>query len=965
MAYQDTIDLTATTNDLFLVNSQAGATYAQEPDARVANIKTKAVYGNFIISSGGTLFNNIASATISGAHIYDQGLISGDKATIFSNVVVHSGGTLNRTSTGSWLVNATIYSGAVISNWNGGATRIGGTNTVIESGAIVKYGDYTYYDVYTDENHAVHNFEIRGAVHLYSGITFVDATMSSLLYLHNGTTVLGATNNGNSGGTLAVYKNCTVQNVKLDNAAYLAICNSGTTLGGAETSVTFKSGGAVRWCIDDNYAAGDYDKDINISGGVITGMKLLTSSHVVTSTNASGQLVTSTHRWLHDITLNNGIQANAPQISSGGTLTIGSGGIASGAKVNFSGALIASSGGTLLAPTVYSGGLVYAYAGASITDPTVVSNGGVYVYSGATISGGGVSGRTSTAAGFISAAAGAVISGAITVSRFGVMAGGDFSNEGASLNLLNSAGIGGTTLNVAKEKLFFDGTASTDAYVENGVLHDLVLSNRTLTVAYGLKFDNITLRAGARLNVESGTTLTDTVVSGGVCYIYGDCKTSGCTISGGSMSTFTRAQINDLTIRTGKLQLCSNTGKVSGVTMYGGSLVTIGLVSGATVSGGYIVANKDGVVSNAVLYGNNTTATAQRRLYLSSGGVARDITFSGGMAIASQGAAVSGAIVDSGYLWFFDPNTETGKDDRPVISGSGITIHANGRTTFRGVNVRGSHIEVTEAGGYVCAQNGAVVDDVILTNGGSAVVYVNDGTGVVDSGATVTMKNVKVVDGVVSVGLGGTVDGIDMQAGTISCYNASGAVVNARISGGTVKMLLGTLSDATVGSGAVVNISGGVTVTGLTAAAGAEINVLYKGTTGIGTAIFDTLDNVTSVNMMSGIAAGNTYVLTTADAATTVIEHKSGLYGNGVAKGETFTNAFDELTYSFDGTTYSVAAQAIGTVAAAAKLADGATTINGSDKAAKWDATTTYSANVFLADGLATGNAWLNIDGFA
>ena len=118
----------------------------------------------------------------------------------------------------------------------------------------------------------------------------------------------------------------------------------------------------------------------------------------------------------------------------------------------------------------------------------------------------------------------------------------------------------------------------------------------------------------------------------------------------------------------------------------------------------------------------------------------RSCSSSSGYVRAIQGATVSGATVDSGIIYFFDVNTEVTHPDRSVVSGRNITIHANGRATFRGINARGSHIEVTEAGGFVCAQNGALVEDVTLNNGGSAIVYINNGTGCVDSGAEVTQS---------------------------------------------------------------------------------------------------------------------------------------------------------------------------------------------------------------------------------
>ena len=124
MAYiqGETINLTANSGGLLLFSSATGSSYDPNPDAKVASITKKVTISDTVISSGGTLYVSCAGATISGAHIYDSGVLTGNKAAVFTNLVVHSGGSFWRTSTGASAVNLSAYSGSIVSGWNGGAT---------------------------------------------------------------------------------------------------------------------------------------------------------------------------------------------------------------------------------------------------------------------------------------------------------------------------------------------------------------------------------------------------------------------------------------------------------------------------------------------------------------------------------------------------------------------------------------------------------------------------------------------------------------------------------------------------------------------------------------------------------------------------------------------------------------------------------------------------------------------------
>ena len=127
----ETINLTANSGGLLLFSSATDSSYDSAPDARIANINAKVTISNVTISSGGSLYNKVANATVSGVTVYSRGYIGGGSRAYFSNVVVSSGGTFVRPATGPHMVNLSAYSGAIISAWNGGATYFGGAENYV------------------------------------------------------------------------------------------------------------------------------------------------------------------------------------------------------------------------------------------------------------------------------------------------------------------------------------------------------------------------------------------------------------------------------------------------------------------------------------------------------------------------------------------------------------------------------------------------------------------------------------------------------------------------------------------------------------------------------------------------------------------------------------------------------------------------------------------------------------------
>ena len=805
------------------VTIKSGGSVATKTGCYISGVTTEdgayLTYGGRVKWCGRT--NDIAKGTIADrAAAYTSGGILFDyntngAATDFNNIIVSnltqsstvyaSSRTIvrdvNYQASGAFMM---VYSSAALYNFDasgndtailklyyGAATTLsaavtlGGTKTNIRQGGVQylagTYSNYTEApDVYI-ENGVIHSLTMmankEGETYwlnrlvLKEGMSAYQPVISSgaSLYLYDTTAAVGAQiyDKGTLwliGGALAdsaVIKaggalftssswvhDLTIEGTAADGGYLLASQGVRMNLGGAET----------------NFAAGTVRCGA-FNGSVDAGTQVVQENMCAENGKLYGvKLVSSSTYGLRALGIYDGISAVETTISSGG-------------------ALYASSGATVVNATVNSAGTIYAYDGATVSGATVKNLGTISAYAGAVISGCSLAGANISSAGLLSADADTVISGALVIDAYGALVNGRFA-EGAELRLKDYAKFGGDALNVGKGQIYLNDTVAADAYVEDGVLHDLTVENFSFSVIYGLKFDNITVKAGGVINVNSKATIANTLFDGGKANLYSGCSASACTLRAGEMFMYKNTSATDLIIDGGTLQVSSSNARVYDVTVLDGALLlSSGQISGATVAGGELTAFKGAIVSG--------------------------LTANGGTVEVRSGAALSGAALDAG---------------------------------------------------------------------------------------------------------------------------------------------------------AELNVSGGATVTGLTAGAGTDVNVLYNGTTGIGTAIFDTLENVASLSV-SGIAAGNSYVLTAADAAATVIRSAKGLYENAVAKGQSYTNGVDGITYSFDGTALTATVAAIGTVAAAAKLADGATEINNGDKAAKWDATTTYSANVYLADGMTAGNAWLDIDG--
>ncbi|MBP5532241.1 MAG: hypothetical protein J6Y54_09480, partial [Lentisphaeria bacterium] len=329
-----------------------------------------------------------------------------------------------------------------------------------------------------------------------------------------------------------------------------------------------------------------------------------------------------------------------------------------------------------------------------------------------------------------------------------------------------------------------------DIFIKDGVISGMTLKYggntsttwhlTNLRLAEGIKAQSPVISAGGALFVSSGATvLAPTVSSGGVISAFNGALISGGTFSGTSATTDANLMLH-----------LGSGAEARSVTLKGAFVSATGaVVSGAAVhAGARILAYSGTVISDCVFSGSNGSAQTVRLLHISSGAVARKITLSGALAYASQGGSVNGALVASGgHLWCFDAVDKVGTE-RPIISCTGVTVQANGDLTVRGVNARGSGIVVS--GGSVWIENGASAQDITMS-GGNMYISANPGTAMIDSGAAVSVKDLKVIGGTVVVNSGGKIVNANIAAGAIIKFNKDGG--NATLQGDRTNIAEGTL----------------------------------------------------------------------------------------------------------------------------------------------------------------------------
>ena len=392
-------------------------------------------------------------------------------------------------------------------------------------------------------------------------------------------------------------------------------------------------------------------------------------------------------------------------------------------------------------------------------------------------------------------------------------------------------------------------------------------------------------------------------------------------------------------------QIDVSAGVVSSATLWNGNL-TISGSSGAGVilgsgsaeatlvrSRGIILQSGGTMTDTAVYRGgsgvflydefDNDGATVQNNLTLVGVGSATENLSSGVCYVSNVGATVNGGdfrrttFLQSGgtlssvnfgeYTWINNSNGEV----NDCVASDGAVIRGRGATINR--------LTLTDSATRFEFSKG-VANDIILRNGASMWV---------SSGANVTLNGVTVSDGAI-----------------------------LRISKGA------TAANATILAGGTMYISGLAKVTGITAEAGANIELDLSSKTA-GSANFDSLANVNSLTIQNYNPGNGTYTL--ADEGNTALRVGnvgSRVFDGEVAAGGSWVNPLiaKQFTLNAAGTELTVAAYTRTSTGEAATFATSGAEINGGDKELQWEvAGIANPVTLIEAATTVAGNAWLDI----
>ena len=872
-----------------------------------------------VINSAGTLCL-VNDATIYAPTINNLGVVSARAGAVIS------GGTISgaNVSSGGLLkadAGAAISGALVVSNWGilaGGSfaadaelhlkdkAKFGGTTLNIGKGQIY-LEDTVVADAYVEDG-VLHDFAFGNqTLGFVSGLRFDNVTVNAggNLYIQNDTTIA---NTVFDGGKCYVYIRCSAADCTIRNAGELHLY-SNVSAGGIVVS-----GGLLQTHSSTN----------RVSGVTLLGGSVLLQSGEMSDT-----------------------------VISGGAMTVSKNAVASKVTV---------SGGKLI---VSNGGVVYDL-GVSCGDNTPVTLG-----SGAKVYGGTISGQTGITA--VNFGSNTLFDNAVVLLGTAYV-----KNTGSMTNVAISGG------NVIAR--------GTGAYVSHGAI-----SGGALSVQNGATAMDIDVYAGqivmrdvtASMTMGALPTANNIRLSGGSITLSSGAQISDVTVSGGSMTVLSGGSGAAIAIRGGAVNLSSRS-RATDVVLYDGTLTVFDYTNVhnvVQVSGGYANLGKNSIINDGITVASGASARANTtvavvdsawNLWIDTSGTVNagdgvtlaELHVSGGVANVGSGATVSGATVTAGTL---------------TAASGGVLADisaAAGKVTFaKGVLFQGSDTNLAEGTLYFGetavaghAENGvltglnagteqfqlSVGDDIIVRDavGNHTSVRISAFDGACVAGATM-YKGAIICNG----GASGTFDDVTLAGGQMNLSGTAKANRTVIENGGKLFVNAATASfDNTIlKAGGAINFSN----TALTSDVdtGKMLTIDYTGAT-VSSANINWLDRLagsTTVYMTGIDEAGNYEIKTSGGTLAKVF---CGMYE--VASGAAaYTNGILGLTCSFDGTKLTAADAGIVTAEVATKLTTSGTNINSGDLAVKWDATTDYSANAYLADGLTTGNAWLNIDGFA
>lgn len=670
--------------------------------------------GSLIILSGGTALNiNNSGGIVSadtGAYITYVG---------YNNVPSQQSAVLSEPADSSYYVNGVLY----ISS--GGTT----TNDILERGTICVYDGGYIASTSISAGHLV----ISGgsADDIYATCaSFGNATMHGVIMCYGGTInnvsiysavsievgqggiinsmVTSKTNNYNS---MYVLSDGRVNDV------YTTLRSNVVFPGGVISNITLDSNAVLIVSSGGTALNVDYDP---ITGNVsaLEGAYVTYLSSKFTGVYYGSTSIISQASVMSNIT-----------IGASGKMTVLESGIAISNTANYSGVMYISSGGTANYTTI-KGGTFHALSG-GIANSTTLSSGVMYVSDGCEVN------HTTINSGGRMLVQGSVVN-STTI------------NDGGRASAYYGGSMDYVAVNFRGSLVVSSGGTAT-SIVENG--GDVIVNDGAIVTFVPTNISNRTFTNSSYYSatVHSGTTLTKATFNArGDIYIHSGGIVNSATLSAASMTVLADGSVNNIGVNSSGYLIVEGVADNVNVNQKGTLFVSSGGTATNVLENGGCVKVEDNtsvvfkpntMIDRIISSGISTTVHDQTVI---SGAV---INGAGRLEIYKDGIC-SGVVLDpNGYIEVFSGGTALSVDYSP-FSNTHVISHEGAYVTFTS----------EYSGMYYCTSN-----QVYTTSSLDNVVFMRDGIDrayILNGGSA---NNINISNGVLHVGSGGIVNGVDVQ----------------------------------------------------------------------------------------------------------------------------------------------------------------------------------------------------------
>ena len=728
------------------------------------NTAVNATVYDVAISSGGYLWTQPGTATITDAHIYSAGSAFFNDTIYLTNVVVENGGKFAMGGNTLYIVDeggktsipvGAVYSGTgankfyqwgsdfavangVVSGLSIGAATVGGKN----SGGV----NFTGYGLTVDgatiagAYNASGVFQARSAGIYDGGVKDAVVSNYGAVVLHRSSYISNAT--VLAGGTIYLSNTNSATQVTINDGGRITVRGGAWILGSDNHIAAGTWSGCADFYTDENGVG----HNLTLNGSTVNFANMTLSGVAISAGNGS-------------LCVRSGATACDVSAAASGAAIVHSGGTISGWSFDVNGKGSVYSGGSAFAVRVYDGGSMAlsnaGISGITLDNATMTLNSGARVDNAAISAGGTLTMETSS---FIS---GAVIGngGSLYVSNTNSVT-GITTEDGATLIMRGGAKMIGSNNHIAANTWSGGGAFYTD---ENGVGHDLTLNGVTIHFV-DMTLSGVSMMSNGQIRASSGT-----VVSG----LSGTGRTSTYIYAGAEVYNFSLLYgLSGATYQAGSAFITSSA-FVDG--MIAESTAVVRLAPEATLLNANVAAGATLVYSSAAKLGGENTNIAAGTI----------------SAYAADGTlvALTAAHIDSGVAQEFDLRGANGKrlevdflDGITVGSanvGSGARlVLASGVTVGGTLNVSSGGDVVGEvvvaAGGQLYVSSAATLTDVVVQEGATKAYF----SSAVINGLAIRTENTQLY----TVSARNTiVNDLELQGGTVS-----GAVARISAMAGTV-----------------------------------------------------------------------------------------------------------------------------------------------------------------------------------